>query len=138
MAARRTAGKRMAKTGAQAGRAQPPVEPELEAFSARTVLVPNERVALQMRQAAVQHDDPGALVGCRTITFRHAAEEVLHEAGVEFSPGEETLRPLRLRALLHRGPRLRAFPPDLVRTTPGWDRAFARTIASRRSRCLFK
>jgi hypothetical protein len=128
MSARRATSKRTESKKATGRADVPSGEVEESAFSASNVLVPNERTALQMRRSAVQRDDVSALLGVRYITLRHAAEEVLHEAGVEFAHGEESLRPLRLRALLQHGLPLRRFKPDLVRSAPGWDRAFARTI----------
>jgi hypothetical protein len=53
---------------------------------------------------------------------------VLGAAGVAFRAGEEALRPTRLALLFHAGLPLGHFPLELLRSAPGWDEAFARTI----------
>ncbi|MGH8695314.1 MAG: PD-(D/E)XK nuclease family protein [Burkholderiales bacterium] len=58
-----------------------------------------------------------------------AAVAILDAAGVPFKPGEEALRPARLLVLFRSDLRLRHLSLDLLRTRPGWDEAFAHTIA---------
>ena len=55
--------------------------------------------------------------------------EVLRGAGVELRPGEEALRETRLVALFRSNSTLHYFPIDLLRSTPGWEAAFAQTIS---------
>ena len=55
--------------------------------------------------------------------------EVLRGAGIEFQPGEEALRETRLAALFRSNLTLRHFPIDLLRSTPGWEAAFAQSIS---------
>jgi hypothetical protein len=53
---------------------------------------------------------------------------VLRNAAIEFEAGEEILRTIRLSALFRSGLSLGHFPVELLRSAPGWDDAFARTI----------
>lgn len=95
---------------------------------ARTVLVPSERHAHQLRRALSRAGAPGALAGTRLVGPTTAAREVLERAGVAFSPGEEALRPARLAALFREGLALERFDLALLRSTLGWDEAFADAI----------
>jgi hypothetical protein len=94
----------------------------------RTVLVPRERVAHALRRELLLIGRAHALAGTRFVTPPAAAAEVLRAAGGAFSPGEEALRASRLLALFQRGLPLAHFSLELLRTRPGWDAAFARTI----------
>jgi RecB family exonuclease len=94
----------------------------------RTVLVPREAVAHALRRELIRQGRAGALAGTRFITTAGAAAEILQAAGVEFEPGEESLRPARLLGLFRGGLPLAHFPLGLLRDNPGWDEAFARTI----------
>jgi RecB family exonuclease len=95
----------------------------------RTVLVPRERVAHALRRELIRSDQAQALAGTRFVPTATAAIEVLRQAGVAVSPGEEALRRARLAGLLKVGIPLAHFPIDLLRTKLGWDEAFARTIS---------
>jgi RecB family exonuclease len=55
--------------------------------------------------------------------------EVLRVASFEWQPGEEALRETRLAALFRSNLTLRHFPIDLLRSTPGWEAAFAHSIS---------
>ena len=96
----------------------------------RTVLVPREPVAHVLRRELIRSDQSKALAGTRFLPPAAAAIEILHEAGVDFKSGEESLRPARILALFRSGLTLSEFPLDLLRSTPGWDEAFARTISA--------
>ncbi|HEY7724936.1 MAG TPA: PD-(D/E)XK nuclease family protein, partial [Anaeromyxobacteraceae bacterium] len=96
----------------------------------RTALVPSERHAHALRAALVASGRARALGGTRLVGPATLAREVLAEAGQVFTPGEEALRPARLRALFdEKGLRLEHFPGDLLREAPGWPEAFAAAIA---------
>src|SRR5919106_1962318 len=103
--------------------------PAEEPLPCRTVLMPNAAVAHVLRRELVRNGQQHALAGTRFISPRVAAVEVLRGAGVEFAPGEETLRTARLSALFRADLPLRHFPIDLLRSTPGWEAAFARSIS---------
>ncbi|OGK84041.1 MAG: hypothetical protein A2X53_13365 [Candidatus Rokubacteria bacterium GWA2_70_23] len=94
----------------------------------RTVLVPRERVAHALRRELLRTGLGHVLAGTRFVTPLAAAAEVLQSADVVGAPGEEGLRPRRLLALFRQGLALAHFPPDLLRSRPGWDEAFAETI----------
>jgi RecB family exonuclease len=103
--------------------------PAAPPLPSRTVLVPRERVAHGLRREILRLGRPDALAGTRFITPVAAAAAVLRAARVEFTPGEEAARPARLLALFRGGLALDRFSPELVRSSPGWDEAFARTIS---------
>src|SRR5438874_10481113 len=94
----------------------------------RTVLVQRERVAHALRRELLLIGRPDALAGTRFITPLAAAAEVLRAADVQFTLGEKGLRASRLLALFQRGLALEHFSLDRLRSRPGWDEAFARTI----------
>jgi superfamily II DNA/RNA helicase len=102
--------------------------PTVGPLPARTVLVPRERVAHALRRELVRSGRSDTLIGTRFISPTMAAVEVLVAAGVEFSEGEEALRPVRLRHLFEEGIALQHFPLALLRETLGWDEAFAQAI----------
>ena len=54
---------------------------------------------------------------------------MLRAAGVRAAPGEDALRRVRVLRLLKSGLPLEHFPLELLRTTLGWDEAFAQTIS---------
>src|SRR5512134_235443 len=95
---------------------------------ARTVLVPSERHAHAVRRALARSGDAAALAGARLVGPVTAAIDVLRAAGVTFSPGEDALRPARLLALFREGLPLEHFDLPLLRSTRGWDDAFAAAI----------
>ncbi|WP_041453726.1 PD-(D/E)XK nuclease family protein [Anaeromyxobacter dehalogenans] len=95
---------------------------------ARTVLVPSERHAHALRRELARTGRDAALAGTRFLGPLTAAIEVLQAAGVPFTPGEGALRPARLLALFHEDLPLEHFDLDLLRTTRGWDEAFAGAI----------
>jgi RecB family exonuclease len=94
----------------------------------RTVLVPRERVAHALRRELILIGHADVLAGTRFLTPVAAAAEVLQAASTRFTPGEEGLRVPRLLALFRDGLALGHFSLELLRSRPGWDEAFARTI----------
>jgi len=94
----------------------------------RTVLVPRERVAHALRRELLLIGQGDVLAGTRFLTPVVAAAEVLQAAGTRFTPGEEGLRVSRLLAAFRDGLALGHFSLELLRSRPGWDEAFARTI----------
>jgi PD-(D/E)XK nuclease superfamily len=95
----------------------------------RTVLVPREPVAHTLRRELIRSGLGKALAGTRFLPVAAGAVEVLREAGTVFTPGEESLRAARMLGLFRAGLELTHFPLELLRSTPGWDDAFARTIS---------
>jgi RecB family exonuclease len=94
----------------------------------RAVLVPRERVAHALRRELIRAGHASVLAGTRFIPAPAAAGAVLQAAGLEFTPGGEALRAIRLLALF-RGPLpLQHFSTRLLQDKPGWDEAFTRTI----------
>ena len=69
------------------------------------------------------------LAGTRFVPFSVAAAEVLRTFGSRFESDEEVLRPARLSALFRSQIKLQHFPLQLLRSNPGWEEAFARTIS---------
>src|SRR6266542_4136965 len=104
----------------------PPAGP----LPSRTVLVPSERHAHALRRALARSGSARALAGTRLVGPLTAAVEVLHAAGVAVERGEEALRPARLLSLFREDLLLEHFDLDLLRSTRGWDEAFARAIAT--------
>ena len=98
-------------------------------FPVRTVIVPNGRVAHVLRRALARHQRGDVLAGTRFSSPVSLAAQVLREASVHFIPGEESLRTTRLRVLFDQGLAPDYFGNNLLKTTRGWDEAFARTIA---------
>jgi RecB family exonuclease len=94
----------------------------------RTVLVPRERVAHALRRELGRAGHPEALAGTRFLTPPAAAAGVLQAAGHVFTAGEESLRPARLLTLFRGHLALEHFSLRLLRSKPGWDDAFARTL----------
>lgn len=94
----------------------------------RTVLVPHVRVAHALRRELARTGRADALAGTLFRPLHLAAEDVLHEAAVRFTAGEEALRPGRLATLFRETLDLEYFDPELLRTARGWDDAFAATI----------
>lgn len=103
--------------------------PAVAPLPTRTVLVPSERHAHPLRRALVRAGRGAALAGTRFIGPLTAAMQVLQTSGIAFSSGEEGLRPARLLALFREDLQVEHFDLDLVRTTRGWDDAFASAIA---------
>lgn len=99
------------------------------ALPCRTVLVPRAGIAHALRRELIRNGQQYALAGTRFLSPRIAAVEVLRGAGVEFEPGEEAFRETRLAALFRSNLILRHFPIDLLRSTPGWEAAFAQSIS---------
>jgi RecB family exonuclease len=95
----------------------------------RTVLVPRERVAHALRRELVRAGKGEVLVGTRFVRAAVLASEVLEAAGVEWKPGEDSLRVARVHGLLRGGLKLKHFPLSLLQERPGWDEALARTIS---------
>jgi RecB family exonuclease len=94
----------------------------------RTVLVPAERHAHSLRRTLLRSGQAAVLAGTRFVGPATLAREVLGAAGRELVPGEESLRPARLLALLDEDLPLEHFDLDLLRATPGWPEAFASAI----------
>jgi RecB family exonuclease len=103
--------------------------PVLDPLPCRTVLVRRERVAHALRCDLLRNGLGSVLAGTRFVPFGAAVTEVLHNTGARFQMGEEDLRAARLSVLFHSQLRLRHFSRDLLRTKPGWEEAFARTIS---------
>jgi hypothetical protein len=103
--------------------------PVQEPLPCRIVLVRRERIAHALRRDLIRNGFGNVLAGTRFVTFSAAAAEVLRNAGAKFEPGEEALRTARLSALFHSQVQLRHFSRDLLRSKPGWEEAFARTIS---------
>src|SRR6266702_5379375 len=102
--------------------------PAAPPLPSRTVLVPFERHAHGLRRALVGAGNAQLLAGTRFVGPLTAAIEVLHAAGVAHTAGEEGLRPGRLLTLFREELALEHFDLDLLRSTRGWDDAFARAI----------
>jgi RecB family exonuclease len=98
------------------------------ALPLRTALVPTERHAHALRRALLRSGRGGVLAGLRLVGPRTLAEEILAGAGHAFRPGEESLRPARLRALFAEDFSLEHFDLRLLREAPGWPEAFAAAI----------
>ncbi len=94
----------------------------------RTVLVPREPVAHALRRELIRAGHADVLAGTRFIPGPAAAVAVLKAAGVDFKPGEESLRAIRLLSLFREPLQLSYFPASLLRDKPGWNEAFARAI----------
>ncbi len=93
----------------------------------RTVLVPSERHAHALRRELCRSGQAVALAGTRFASPAGAATAVLEARGVAFTLGEEALRPARLLGLFRQG--LPLEHRDLLRSTRGWDEAFASAIS---------
>src|ERR1700733_6258577 len=103
--------------------------PVQEPLQCRTVLVRRERVAHALGRDLIRNGFGNVLAGTTFVPFSVAAAEVLRNAGAKFKPGEEDLRAARLSALFRSQVQLRHFSRDLLRSKPGWEEAFARTIS---------
>jgi RecB family exonuclease len=97
------------------------------ALPLRTALVPSARHAHALRRALVR-SGRGALAGLRLVGTRTLAEEILAGAGRTFRPGERSLRPARLRALLAGDLTLEDLDLSLLRAAPGWPEALAAAL----------
>jgi hypothetical protein len=86
-------------------------------------------VAHTLRRDLIREGFDNVLAGTRFVPFSVAAADVLRNAGVAFQTGEEALRTARLSALFRSPMQLRHFSRDLLRSKPGWEEAFARTIS---------
>lgn len=95
----------------------------------RTVLVPTGRVAHALRRELFRAGQSDALAGTLFRPLHLAAEDVLREAGVRFTSGEQALRATRLAGLFREPLDLDYFDLSLLRTARGWEDAFASTIA---------
>ena len=103
--------------------------PVQEPLPCRIVLVRRERVAHSLRRDLIRTGLGSVLAGTRFVPFSVAAGEVLRNSGAKFEPGEEALRSARLSALFRSQVQLQHFSRDLLRSKPGWEEAFARTIS---------
>ncbi len=103
-----------------------PAEGELPS---RAVLVPRERVAHGLRRELVRIDRADALTGTLFANPLALACDVLVHAGERFDLGEGALRRVRLLRLFETDLRLKYFDREQLRSAPGWDEAFARTLA---------
>jgi hypothetical protein len=102
--------------------------PASGALPVRTVLVPTERHAHALRRALVRSGRSTVLAGTRFAGPLTLAQEVLAEAGRDFTSGEESLRAARLLALFEKELPLEYFERGLLRDTRGWPDAFAAAI----------
>lgn len=106
-------------------------------LAARTVVVPNEGVAHALRRVLVG-DAAGAraLVGTRFLTLAAAARTVLEATGETVEDDPAGLAGARVARVLGGGSSpgsqlsLEYFDRKLLRGVPGWDEAFAETIAA--------
>lgn len=96
---------------------------------ARTVLVPNERVAHVLRRLLVQRGDRAALVGTRFFSPLQLARYLLHAAGEPASVHDLRLTSVFTRRALETLT-LAYFRADQLLRTPGWDSAIARTLVA--------
>jgi RecB family exonuclease len=103
-----------------------PVEGELPS---RAVLVPRERIAHGLRRELARIDRADALTGTLFANPLTLACDVLVNAGVRFDLGEGALRRVRLLRLFETDLPLKYFDREQLRSAPGWDEAFARTLA---------
>lgn len=95
----------------------------------RTALVPSERHAHALRRELCRSGQASALAGTRFVSPAGAARAVLEGRGVAFTPGEGSLRPARLLRLFRGDLALEHFDLALLRSTLGWDEAFASAIS---------
>ncbi len=93
-----------------------------------TVVLPDARMVHPIRRILLESARPAALAGTTFTTPAVAAREILRVRQLPTEPGEEILRPLRLRDFFDTASDLAYFPAFLLRDTLGWDDAFARTI----------
>src|SRR5205809_6960598 len=94
-----------------------------------TVLVPQEGVAHVLRRELIRTGHLDKLAGTRFLSPHVPASAVLRNIDVECESSEETLRTTRLSVLFRSDLPLGHFPINLLRSAPGWDDAFARTIS---------
>ena len=94
----------------------------------RVILVPNVRIAHALRREGASTGKLGALAGTHFLPIAVGALSVLESAGTKCRSGEEEKRCSRLIGLFGEALDLAYFPLDLLRETPGWEDAFARTI----------
>lgn len=102
--------------------------PEEGPLPRRTVILPNPRIAHQLRCALVRMDRGDLLAGTHFITAAALASELLEASGLEFSRGEEALRPARIRRLYEEGLDPAPFSRSLVTETRGWEDALSATL----------
>jgi RecB family exonuclease len=103
--------------------------PVIGPLPCRTVLVRKESVAHSLRRELIRAGLGEMLAGTHFVPFSMAAAEALGNAGKKFESDEESFRPARLAALFHSQIKLQHFPLHLLRSNPGWEEAFARTIS---------
>ena len=94
----------------------------------RTVILRNEGIAHAWRRDLVSSSRADLLIGTRFVTPLSAASTILEMAGVSFTLGEESIRPARIAALFAEPLPFRSFDLGVLRSRPGWERAFASTI----------
>ena len=102
--------------------------PVVELCPDRTVLVPNERVAHTLRRLLVQRGAPHALVGTRFVTLLQLAREIASDVDESAVPNHRELGPTLVRETFSEVRFARFHREDLL-SLPGWDEAFARTLA---------
>ncbi|WP_050433867.1 PD-(D/E)XK nuclease family protein [Chondromyces crocatus] len=94
----------------------------------RTVLVPHGRAAHGLRRELLRLGRPEGLAGTRFVTVAGAAAAVLRTAETSFTAGEESMREARLAALFREALPLERFDIAQLRSSRGWEEAFARTL----------
>jgi hypothetical protein len=94
----------------------------------RTVIVPTRRYLHGIRKALLLGGGAEILLGLDGLTTAELAGRVLSGAGVDFSTGEEDLRPARIQRRIDAGQVPSGFDPEAITGARGWDRAFARAI----------
>ena len=97
-------------------------------FPVRTAIVSSERQAHALRRELIRAGKGGILGGTRFVGAGTLAREILEEASVSFTSGEEALRPARILGLLEENLPFEYFDLKLLRSTPGWPEAFAGAI----------
>jgi len=97
-------------------------------LSRRTFIVPGGRTLHIVRRALLQTHRLDVLAGLEAVTTLDVARTLLRDAAVEWSEGEERMRPARIARLLESGWIPAGFDARAIATARGWDRAFSRAI----------
>ncbi len=103
--------------------------PAAGALPSRVVIVPGGRVAHALRRELCTAGRQDLLIGTRFVPAAALAAEILVDAGVVFTAGEETRRRVRVGQVFHAGMAFGHFKRDALISRPGWDAAFADAIA---------
>jgi RecB family exonuclease len=94
----------------------------------RIALVPNLRVAHELRCQLLETKRADALIGTRFVTLLQLASQILLEAGEPHQPNDRELGPAFAReAFSHT--HFKDFVRQDLQQLPGWDVAFTRTVS---------